>query len=703
MLFLCTVLAPHHLPPPGLAACSTDLCQVRVIVSEFYPCGLQDDEYIVLENIGVSDADLYNWTVTDLEGTLRFVSHVTIAPGERVVVSANSSSYLQAFACLPDAQMADDGCSLLSCSGTFRLADVGDSIVLRTPSDVPADFVKYGTCAEDGVGWTGPPVPALKKGEVAKRIGPPGASLDTDSAKDWMPFREHRYGFTAFSACRETVDAGDVTAFVSPDCGLSSVVTAIDGASRVIRLCSYEFSSDAVCTALAKALWRGVSVRILVDGAPAGGMSESQLVCLSFLQDSGADVRVLLGNLSQKTVQHVGPLHAKYLVLDDSGGVVLSENFVESGLPGDPYEGNRGWGVAFEDGRLAQYLACLFDEDSRSSRQDVRRWADDPRYAPGISMAWPECSASSCGIIVPLTTTAGSRVMIVPSPDCSLTEPFIAPMIAGADRFLVEQFQADLLWQDRWTNVESLSPLLAAVEEALEGGANGSVLLDSTWFNVEHNSEVAEHVNEYVASRGLLGEAKLMDSSGPSKTLHNKGLVLDGSIAIVSSNNWGVSSFAKNRELAVIIESTEIAGYFETAFRMDWEPDTEPPRAVIGDDISAQVGETVLLNGSRSSDDRGIARWTWALDGEGLLSADGPDARFCAAQPGTYLVRLSVRDAWGNMDSAVVSIEVLPSDGARSMLARVMPFIAASASAAAGAGLGALIARKLNHYNRGSR
>jgi phosphatidylserine/phosphatidylglycerophosphate/cardiolipin synthase-like enzyme len=518
-----------------------------------------------------------------------------------------------------------------------------------------------------------------------------------------MPFREHRYGFTAFSPCRESVDAGRVTAFVSPDCGLSSVVTAIDGASRVIRLCSYEFSSDAVCTALAKALWRGVLVRILVDGAPAGGMTESQLDFLSILQDSGADVRILLGNLSQKIVQHVGPLHAKYMVLDDSGGVVMSENFVESGLPGDPYEGNRGWGVAFENGRLAQYLACLFDEDSRSSRQDVRRWADDPRYAPGLSIAWSEGSAPSCGIFDPYTTTAGSRVTIVPSPDCSLMEPFIAPMIAGAERFLVEQFQADLLWRDRWTGAEPLSPLLTAVEHALEGGANGSVLLDPTWFNAEHNSEVAEHINEYASSRGLLGEAKLMDSSGPSKTLHNKGLVLDGSITVVSSNNWGVSSFARNRELAVIIESTEVAGYFEAAFKMDWEPDIEPPQAIIGNDISALVGETVLLNGSWSSDDRGIARWTWALDGEGLLVADGPDARFCAARPGTYLVRLSVRDAWGNMDSAVVSIEVLPSDGARSMLARVLPFVAASVSAIAGAGLGVLIARKLNHHNRGSR
>ncbi|HEX9908884.1 MAG TPA: phospholipase D-like domain-containing protein, partial [Thermoplasmata archaeon] len=456
LLFLSIVLAPHHLSSAELAIHSSDLESAQVIISEFYPCGLQDDEYLVLENIGGGDADLYNWTVTDLEGALRFVSHVIIAPGGRMVISANSSSYLQAFARLPDAQMGDDGCSTLSCSGTFRLADAGDSISLKTLADAPADFVKYGTCTEDGIGWTGLSVPALKKGEVAKRIGPPGAPLDTDSARDWMPFREHRYGFTAFSPCGESVDAGDVTAFVSPDCGLSSVVTAIDGASRVIRLCSYELSSEAVCTALAKALWRGVSVRILVDGAPAGGMTESQLVCLSFLQDSGADVRILLGNLSQKTVQHVGPLHAKYIVLDDSGGVVLSENFVESGLPEDPYEGNRGWGVAFENERLAQYLACLFDEDSRLTRQDVRSWADDPRYVPGLSLAWSEVFSPRCGIIGPHTTVAGSRVTIIPSPDCSLMEPFIAPMIAGADRFLVEQFQADLLWRDRWTGAEVL-------------------------------------------------------------------------------------------------------------------------------------------------------------------------------------------------------------------------------------------------------
>src|SRR4030042_1905635 len=124
LLFLSIVLAPHHLSSAELYIHSTGLESAQVIVSEFYPCGLQDDEYLVLENIGGSDADLYNWTVTDLEGTLTFVSHVTIAPGGRMVISANSSSYLQAFAQLPDAQLDDDGCSLLSCSGTFRLADV---------------------------------------------------------------------------------------------------------------------------------------------------------------------------------------------------------------------------------------------------------------------------------------------------------------------------------------------------------------------------------------------------------------------------------------------------------------------------------------------------------------------------------------------------------------------------------------------------
>mgnify|MGYP001765557376 CR=1 FL=1 len=701
MLFLCFVLAPHHSQQSGDAQSLFDPDPARVIFSEFYPCGLQDDEYFVLTNIGGSSADLFNWSVTDLEGALRFVSHELLPSGGRLTVSANSSSYLRAYGRLPDVQMDDEGCQLISRTGTFRLADVGDSITLVAPSGSVADFVRYGLCDENGSGWMGPSVPALKKGEIARRIAGEGSLKDTDSAGDWTPFREHRYGYTDLGPRSESVGAGELTAFVSPDCGLPVVVSAIDQAHSDIRLCAYEFSSSAVCKALVEALWRGVSVRVLVDGAPAGGMTDEQLACLSFLQDSGAAVLILLGNVSEGIVQHVGPLHAKYLVVDSSLGVVLSENFVESGLPNDPFEGNRGWGVAFRDEGLAEYLEDLFDEDSRAGRQDVRCWRDDPRYVQGLQVDEGQEWLPRVGIIGPHKAAEACMVTIVPSPDCSAAEPFLLPMIAGAQEVAVEQFQADLMWRDRWTGNESLSPLVGAVEEALGEGASASILLDPSWFNTEDNSAVAEHIVGFATSRGLSGEAKLMDCSGPAKTLHNKGLVLNGTTSIVSSNNWGVSSFARNRELAVMVESAEVAEYFGAAFRMDWEPDAEPPRIAVSPEASAMVGEVVLLNGSQSSDDRGIAQWIWSFDGPGLLVPEGPSAWFYATRPGTFQVRLSIRDAWGNMDSEVVTIRVSSRDDVGTASA-ALPWAAAVASACGGTGLGVWAARKVNHRRRGS-
>lgn len=702
MLFLCTVLALHHVTPSGAYPCGVASGMASVVVSEFYPCGLQDDEYLVLENVGGLEVDMCNWSITDLEGTLTFTSHVSLAPGARMAMSCNSSSYLQAFGRLPEAALDSDSCTFICRSGTFRLADAGDSISLRTPAGATADFVMYGLCDEGGSGWTGPPVPALRKGEVARRVTAGGVPQDTDSLGDWTPFREHKYGYTDRAACAAELGAGDVTAFVSPDCGLSEVLASIDHASRVVRVCAYEFSSEAVCSALSEAIYRGVVVKVLVDGAPAGGMADGQVSCLSFLQDYGADVRILLGNLSEDTVQHVGPLHAKYMVVDDSVGVVMSENFVESGLPEDPYDGNRGWGIAFHDERLSGYLISLFEDDSRLSRQDVKRWNDDPRYSPGLCVCGPDRPAIRTGIMQPFTTTAGSGITIVPSPDGSLTEPFLVRVIADSGRLLVEQFQADLMWRDRWTGTESLNPLVAAVEEALSRGSDASVLLDPSWFNAEDNSEVVEHIAAFAGAAGLSGDARLMDCSGPSKTLHNKGLVLDGAVSIVSSNNWGVSSFSRNRELALIVESAEVAGYFESAFRMDWEPDSTQPEVDLEVSAKAAVGETVLLNGSRSSDDRGIAQWIWSFEGEGLLVADGAVARFYPTRPGTFLVRLSVRDAWGNMDSEVVRIEVSPSTGSSNSVARIAPWAAAVPASLGGAALGALAARKINHHNRGS-
>ncbi|MGH3143184.1 MAG: phospholipase D-like domain-containing protein, partial [Gaiellales bacterium] len=57
---------------------------------------------------------------------------------------------------------------------------------------------------------------------------------------------------------------------------------------------------------------------------------------------------------------------------------------------------------------------------------------------------------------------------------------------------------------------------------------------------------------------------------------HNKGLVVDRRAAVVSSTNWSENSIARAREAGVIIESSDVAGYFADVFDWDWEIGWDP-------------------------------------------------------------------------------------------------------------------------------
>jgi len=158
------------------------------------------------------------------------------------------------------------------------------------------------------------------------------------------------------------------------------------------------------------------------------------------------------------------------------------------------------------------------------------------------------------------------------------------------------------------------------------------------------------------------GEFKLLDSSGPVTVLHNKGAVVDGGRVLISSNNWGYSSFAKNRELAAILESNELATYFSKAFGLDWTPDDIEPIADAGEDQTVGLGEQVRLDAGGSSDDRVIAHWAWDIDEDGEAECTTEQVRFFATKPGQIEISLTVEDAWGNRGYDTLTIEIR-SDG----------------------------------------
>ncbi|MEA3560100.1 MAG: PKD domain-containing protein, partial [Candidatus Thermoplasmatota archaeon] len=96
----------------------------------------------------------------------------------------------------------------------------------------------------------------------------------------------------------------------------------------------------------------------------------------------------------------------------------------------------------------------------------------------------------------------------------------------------------------------------------------------------------------------------------------------------------------------------------ETIFNVS-VPDVDRPVVDAGEDITVDNGDTVDLDGSGTTDDSGIANYTWSFRYNGnLIFIDGMVQSFLFEIPGVYDVTLTVTDVFGNTGSDSITVTV---------------------------------------------
>jgi len=109
--------------------------------------------------------------------------------------------------------------------------------------------------------------------------------------------------------------------------------------------------------------------------------------------------------------------------------------------------------------------------------------------------------------------------------------------------------------------------------------------------------------------------------------------------------------------------------------------DTVPPVADAGPDVTIDLGETVNLNGSNSTDDVYIAKYAWSLEGTSVV-LEGPVVTYTPTEGGVLRFLLTVADASGNTGTDEVNVTVVAPD--------VVPPLAPAGLQATGSGVGAV-------------
>jgi phosphatidylserine/phosphatidylglycerophosphate/cardiolipin synthase-like enzyme len=340
-------------------------------------------------------------------------------------------------------------------------------------------------------------------------------------------------------------DGGTGTAFVLPDAPGVPVETLRAADERVL-LAGYTFTDERVGRALVAAERRGVEVRVLVDGAPVGGLPRSMARELDRLANAGVEVRVVGGPHARYDFHH-----AKYAVVDGTA-LVMTENWKPAGTGGNS---SRGWGVRLRDAGTARALAATFRADYEG--RDARPW---PGFRRGRRFEPDDRSNGTYSGRFDPGRVEVRNVSVLVAPD-------------NAGRAVVERIDA----ADESISVVQVSlggpdgRFATALLRAARRGVAVRILLSGAWYVHGENARLAEALNERAEARDLPLTVRLADPDGRFGKIHAKGAVVDRETVLVGSLNWNAHAARENREVLLALRGREVADYYGRVFEADWE------------------------------------------------------------------------------------------------------------------------------------
>ena len=121
------------------------------------------------------------------------------------------------------------------------------------------------------------------------------------------------------------------------------------------------------------------------------------------------------------------------------------------------------------------------------------------------------------------------------------------------------------------------SPIVQSLVEAHNRGVTIRV-------QINEDSD-SDDITSYFESLGIsvrwMGNSGSADGDGEwLSDTHNKLVIIDGKIAIISSVNFSENAFTNNREAGMVIQNTAVATYYKSIFDSDWA-DGEIPTSPI--------------------------------------------------------------------------------------------------------------------------
>ena len=567
----------------------------------------EPDEAFRLWNVSLMPASLAGYGVSDGSRLSTFPA-LTLAPGAGLWCTGNALAFASAFGFAPECEYAvDSDPAVPNLSGpALRFGNSGGQLRLVNPTGLLVDALVYENGDASQPGWQGP---AAEPYSPSSAFPAEGQILyrkldrrsrqplpDTDSRADWAqdPSDPHSgrrvqypgWDLDQFDHPPILSTAGALMVGLAPDNAFDLVSQTIADARESIRLEGYSFEHVALANLLATRAAAGVSVTLLLEGSPSGGLTDQERFVAQRIEAAGGQVWFMTNDRGAD--DRYANQHAKFILVDDRLLLVSSENFTGDAMPDDDKsdgtQGRRGTVVVTDAPPLVAHALAVWAADfDPSHHRDLFRWtAGDSKYgAPPAGFAPVTISGGAGYTLVhgrPLRTHAEFAAQVVQAPEASLLpapEGGIFGLVerAGAgDQVLVEQLYERLHWGSAAdTPLTAPNPRLEAYLAAAQRGAQVRILLDG-FFDDGDNAETVAYLNQlaqaqHVDLRAALGNPAL-------KGLHNKMILVHAAgrgWVHAGSLNGSEASAKVNRELALQVQSDEAFDYLATAFWSDWQ------------------------------------------------------------------------------------------------------------------------------------
>ena len=167
-------------------------------------------------------------------------------------------------------------------------------------------------------------------------------------------------------------------------------------ATTSIVAASYTLEHARLAEALAAKASQGVSVTVLLEGEPAGGLGHQERWACQQIEAAGGQCWFMHTYAPDRIYDRYNHMHAKYVVVDSAWVLVGTENLNATGLPDDDKSdgtlGRRGLYALTDAPSVVARVSALFDADlDPAHHDDVFRWQDAP-FVVGSSAhrhLWP--------------------------------------------------------------------------------------------------------------------------------------------------------------------------------------------------------------------------------------------------------------------------------------------------------------------------